>query len=448
LHQEHGPRGFSFELEEAPARAADLGRLDLDWSDLAAAAPEPTRAQEEVSVPPAANLVAMRTGTATPLMPHAVAARTAAPSRSLLAAFSPARVAVPDRPTTDQPSIDPPPAARDSAASAAAAVATPEAFPASPQVRRLRFPVSAAPQLKPSPRPSTRFADSVGRVRPPADSVGDLLLLDQSTPPEDLPTRSDPPRGTEDDPRPEPALLLRRAGVLFASAKDTALDLGGRGLESGRVLAHQMSDALRERLERKAVAPPDGPSQAPQPEPTAEAAQRAPQLRAFTERRSLIALGRQGGGPLLALVAALGMFLGSRHILGSGGIGLSKTGANVPNLGAVSRADGGSRTSKPMTGAASDPAAGQPAAPPPAMMTEVVPLPAGMAWPGKGLLEVVTSEDELVYVDGVFTGRGPLRRVPVTPGEHEVSIRKEGSERHGTAEVEPNRTTRAVFRGK
>ena len=76
------------------------------------------------------------------------------------------------------------------------------------------------------------------------------------------------------------------------------------------------------------------------------------------------------------------------------------------------------------------------------------PLPAGMVWPGKGLLEVVTSEDELVYVDGVFTGRGPLRRVPVAPGAHEISIRKEGSERHGTADVEPGRTTRALFQRK
>jgi hypothetical protein len=82
------------------------------------------------------------------------------------------------------------------------------------------------------------------------------------------------------------------------------------------------------------------------------------------------------------------------------------------------------------------------------MATEQAELPPGMAWPGKGLLEVVTSEDELVYVDGVFTGRGPLRRVPVTPGEHEVSIRKEGSVRQGTATVESGRTTRAIFRGK
>jgi len=68
-----------------------------------------------------------------------------------------------------------------------------------------------------------------------------------------------------------------------------------------------------------------------------------------------------------------------------------------------------------------------------------------MSWPGKGLIEVVTAEEELIYVDGVFTGRGPLRRIPVTPGSHEIKIKSGGSERQGIAEVELGRATRAVF---
>ena len=52
------------------------------------------------------------------------------------------------------------------------------------------------------------------------------------------------------------------------------------------------------------------------------------------------------------------------------------------------------------------------------------------------------------YVDGVFTGRGPLRRIPVAPGDHEVSIRAEGKERTGTVSVQLNKNTRAVFKGE
>jgi hypothetical protein len=418
LHHEHGPRGFSFELEEAPARGQDLGRLDLDWSDLGQAAPKQPPAESPTN-PMAAG---------TPLMPHAAAARTAAPARPLLTAFAP-----PD---------------------AAAAVSSPVQGPtASPAVRRLRFPTATAPQLKPSPRPSTRFADSVGRSRPSADSASELPS-DESTPPEDLPLRGSGELGASPPASPraaDPALLLRRAGTLFASAKETALDLSGRGLESGRVLAHQMSDALRERLERKAENPPTIESRdsvvAGPTSPVGVHAARG-DMQQVTSAAKLLTIGRHGAGPLLALVAALGMFLGSRHILGSGAPLLSKTAPAVPNLGELDGADRASRTSQPGPNAEAAGKSEQPAGPPAAMATEVVPLPPGMAWPGKGLLEVVTSEDELVYVDGVFTGRGPLRRVPVTPGEHEVSIRKDGSVRQGNAKVEPNRTTRAIFRGR
>lgn len=356
-------------------------------------------------------------------MPHAAAAKTIGSPRPLLTAFAP---------------LVPP----------SAGSATQESSSASPEVRRLRFP-AAAPKLKPSPRPSTRFADSVGQGRPAIESSSDLGI-DQSVPPEDLPqpgsqaSTADPAR----DLAAEPGLLLRRAGALFSSAKDTALDLSGRGLESGRVLAHQMSDALRERLERKRPEADEPKRSIPSPRPHAEALPPTSDLPQLAARRQLLALGRQGAGPLLALVAALGMFLGSRHILGSGGIGLSSTAPAIPELGELSKASPGARTTTPKANAPAADGSGTPAGPPPAMATEVIALPPGMAWPGKGLLEVVTSEDELVYVDGVFTGRGPLRRVPVTPGEHEVSIRKEGSVRQGTAKVEPNRTTRAVFPGK
>jgi len=445
LHPQHGARGFSFEIEEASPSPPELERLDLDWSDLAgsgadeaaapeaaapeaaapeAAAPErPAPTPSDASGPQLERIVVPSAGT--PLMPHAAADRGS--PRPLRAAFPPAT------------------------APSAALKAPADAHPGSPMVRRLRFPDAPAAR-KPSPRPSTRFADSIGRSRPLGDAASELLLT-TADPPEDLPLpqhQDASPEAPLADERRSPLAL--RATALWSSAKDTAVDLGGRGVESGRLLAHQMSDALRERLERKMASPSVVPADA-----AADSTRRAsspphslprddapvtPSAPPSAPRR--LALPRKSGGPLLALVAAAGMFIASRQLLGTG-VGLSKSAPSVPELGEVDgpaaarTPDASARTESPESGRAAQ-------GPVPPMVTEVVPLPPGLAWPGKGLLEVVTSEDELVYVDGVFTGRGPLRRVPVTPGEHEVSIRKEGSERHGTAAVELGRTTRALFR--
>lgn len=76
---------------------------------------------------------------------------------------------------------------------------------------------------------------------------------------------------------------------------------------------------------------------------------------------------------------------------------------------------------------------------------EQLALPDGLGWPGKGLIEVVTPGRELIYVDGVFTGRGPLRRIPVSPGSHEVVLRTETSERRTTVDVLVDRRSRLVF---
>ncbi len=60
---------------------------------------------------------------------------------------------------------------------------------------------------------------------------------------------------------------------------------------------------------------------------------------------------------------------------------------------------------------------------------ETLPLPSGMDVPsGMGLLEVQTPGPVVLYVDGDFVGRGPLRRVPLSPGRHELAI-GEGAER-------------------
>jgi CheY-like chemotaxis protein len=59
---------------------------------------------------------------------------------------------------------------------------------------------------------------------------------------------------------------------------------------------------------------------------------------------------------------------------------------------------------------------------------EDLPLPPGVVIAhAKGLLEIDTSDKLGIYVDGVFVGRGPLRRIPLDPGSHRVELR-DGSE--------------------
>jgi len=436
LHQEQGARGFSFEIEDAPPEAPNLGRLDLDWAELEAAGANLDA--DPVSPDPApVGRVPAPSGAGTPLMPHAAAGRSQGPPRPLLAAFAEQN---PESAPTDPGA---PHQASPAGAPAEPACSEPEApelrsHSEQPKVRRLQFPAAGALQ-RPSPRPSTRFADSVGRSRATADSASDLSSQG-AAPPEDLPTSGFDDGDAEGETGPEPshaAPLLRKAGTLLRAAKGTASELGGRGFDSGRLLAAQMSDALRERLERFERLEPraDGETE---PRVTDGA------TKARVPRRASLGWVKKSAGPSLALAAALCMFIGSRHLLGKGGVELSSTTPAIPDLGELDQPS--TRTEAAAVSAA--PVPGAPVGPPPPMVSEVVPLPPGMAWPGKGLLEVVTSEDELVYVDGVFTGRGPLRRVPVSPGAHEVSIRKEGSERQGTAEVQLGKTTRALFQRK
>lgn len=98
---------------------------------------------------------------------------------------------------------------------------------------------------------------------------------------------------------------------------------------------------------------------------------------------------------------------------------------------------------KPETSPA--PSSGTPAPPREKATTEQLPLPEGLSWPGKGLIEVVTGGRELIYVDGVFTGRGPLRRIPIAPGQHEVVLRTEASESKHAVAVSAERRTRLVL---
>jgi hypothetical protein len=61
--------------------------------------------------------------------------------------------------------------------------------------------------------------------------------------------------------------------------------------------------------------------------------------------------------------------------------------------------------------------------------------------PGKGLLEVSTSGKHRIYVDGVFVGPGPLRRVPLSPGTHDIRVSLDGIDVSAPAQIREGRRT-------
>ncbi len=178
-------------------------------------------------------------------------------------------------------------------------------------------------------------------------------------------------------------------------------------------------------------------------------AQHAPSRTGGTFARSLWGTARS---PLAALLVAGVFYVGGTELIGRTRIALSKPSVPaIPELGTLETSSGESRSNAKSKDGAAPATDGETVTTTPAsrerapLTTELVELPPGLSWPGKGLVEVVTPEDELIYVDGVFIGRGPLRRIPLTPGEHEVWIQKDALRQTGKVQVVLDRSVRAVF---
>jgi hypothetical protein len=75
--------------------------------------------------------------------------------------------------------------------------------------------------------------------------------------------------------------------------------------------------------------------------------------------------------------------------------------------------------------------------------TEDLGLPPGVPLSNdKGLLEIDIGEKHAIYVDGTFVGRGPMRRVPLGAGNHEVVLKTPDGEIPLRASVQVGRRTR------
>lgn len=466
--------GFSFALSETPppartdAGSTPLGDLDLDLRDFGettdeefessdlrsrswAGDPSPATPESERFEAPSEELE--NRSESAPLQGSAEATEEAG--------SSPGK-------TTDQASVQPAPTCE-------------------PRIKKIQFPPLAKKRAanKPEPsRPRTHFSSSISAESPRArlesdsDERGAAQAKPTSppeslAPPEDLPAPDAPlvpdTAGWNAD-TPTAKEIWRRARISWQTTSRQALVLGGQGLKAGQKLAVVVNEKVRDTLRQAAEARRSAGDLAPESQPSdpAQSAESVISTPAGPRHgapsmagRVILGLARTTGkklaAPLSAVAAATLVYFAGTHLLGTEGtVALSKAvqGPQVPELGTlesdktVQRA-GGDATAGPSTkeaAAKSDASSAPSKSDPPAMQTEVTDMPEGLSWPGKGLIEVVTSEEELIYVDGVFTGRGPLRRIPVTPGKHEVSIRTENSERKGTVEVTANRNTRAVFK--
>lgn len=364
----------------------------------------------------------------------------------------------------------------------------------SPKVKKIQFP-SARRQVTNAPKTNrasqvhassnTRFSKSVGasKVRAKLDSEPELAdagaeelqgakgaeadLSSTLSLPEDLPEALERAPGEIgwNSETPTAREIWKSARKTWQMTSRQALAIGGQGLRAGRELARETNEKIRLRLsesekekqnpstyESRGEIPPDGELRGGD-ETLRDAASITGRVILGLARST----GRRLAAPLSAVAAAALVYLGGTHFFGTPGtLALSKgaPAAEIPKLGTIetpSKKVGHQKKSEEQTlddDEDSSELSTEVIPPPgkaPQMKTEVVEMPKGLSWPGKGLIEVVTSEEELIYVDGVFTGRGPLRRIPVSPGEHEVSIRSGGLQRTGVVQVTANRNTRAIF---
>lgn len=383
-------------------------------------------------------------------------------------------------------------------------VAVPDAATATPAIKRIQFPMPAhdtvpskaatprsaatpsraAPSEAPAPSPAftrrapharTHFSPSVGTTRPRSDSVDELA------PPEDLPESDSPllpAAGCWAPETPTIGALWQKARASLADSRTGALDWSRRSSVAGRRLAEEFRRSLRERraaalTERQAALSgvpraTAGPSSTTAPSveapvhQTASAASSGSALRttlraALPQPPRLRPVARRLAAPIATVGLAALVYVGGGKLLGTVELpALSRSNEGAPDLGtlptkefAASEREKPTKTAdrqgrSPANPSAKRPAAATPSGPaPPAI--ETLPMPTGLDYPGKGLIEVVTAEDELIYVNGVFIGRGPLRRVPVNPGEHAISIRNGSGERKGLLTIEAGRCSRASF---
>ncbi len=447
---ESGPSWFS------PTRDA----LDLDLDAFAASAPAPEVAAAEsfaASAPaPTPEVAAAQTTDARPVPQAQAGADTVVVSRAVAAP----RVSADDVTRTPAPvdaTSPPPPTTR------------PER---GPEVRRIQFPRPPSRSAGGAVSHPTVFSSSLSQA-PRVRLDSDEELGDETSgelPPDDLPNAS-----SREAPQRAPAAARPDAHTRTAgNTLSRGVALGRRGAQTSALLVAQAAkraQALVRAGQQRAQALWTARKGAPLPEAKPEAERETIPAQPASLRKRLARAGEKGpwASAGAALLAGSVAYLAATQLIAARGAGQPSTEntadpSEVPALSHAAPADDSDTTDENVAERAAsnapspsptpardanpavEPPAPErrgPAGPPPAL--ETLALPDGMRWPGKGLIEVVTEGRELVYVDGVFTGRGPLRRIPIQPGSHEVVVRTEGKERSLRVSVSADKRARVVF---
>jgi hypothetical protein len=291
------------------------------------------------------------------------------------------------------------------------------------------------------PEPA-RDEDSSASAQPPTAEVADPLEedLDDVEPKLQLDADAEPPS----DPELEEQLEADAEddeeveAVASASVRSSAPALEFSGPAPGelpRTKSIQFPSASREpepepepdrEPEPELEAEPDRPSS-----PSAVPVERAARLRSDKSRAS----GLMGAVRVAAVMGAAGAV--------SFGLVTWARGLLEPSPQEAPAAAASASAAVPAPTASGAPAATAQKASASDAKVEQLPLPLGIPLAdGKGLLEVDIGERHAIYVDGTFVGRGPLRRVPLDPGKHQVELRQPGEEKTFSVEVSAGSRTR------
>jgi DNA-binding response OmpR family regulator len=289
---------------------------------------------------------------------------------------------------------------------AAAALAAVAASPRAPVEVVEATPSSARPAVKP-PRPTSPSAPRVTE----SDPLAQALSRETPSPADVEPVVS---------PSPDPVTVVS-APVPSALTNDVMPGAGSNNEQASEQI--ETTAAQSEAIEPAAASPSPLPSvSAPDPrrsdvttEPPSGTAP-APLAKAIPKAapkpQASAAAEEEGGGwgrtVLFAAIAAGASYFGVTALFGS-----ASPPAVVPAAPTVA-----APIVRPLPSSA-------PAAPVPKLQVTITEsaLPAGTEIPpGNGLLEIQVPDGTAIRVDGEYLGMGPARRVPATPGEHQLTL--------------------------
>jgi CheY-like chemotaxis protein len=270
-----------------------------------------------------------------------------------------------------------------------------------------------------APEPSERSADAAPvallAAKPTASAGAEKSI--QSSAEEDPVDLADAVLGSVSDSSAMPPPVVESRDSTSPEPGEAAA--GGRGdaeredEEQGARPDAEQGDALRDSVEEESSPPAVTATEVGTPQDAEGEADDTPEPAANRTAERPVVEPRGGGSSglrvaAITLAAGLVSFGAVRFLIAPR---LTQSAPSAPSEATASRAASGAGV-------------GQQKQAPSAPAAEDLPLPPEvMIADTKGLLEISSSSKHAIYVDGAFVGRGPVRRVPLDPGRHEIELR-------------------------